>query len=214
MSDRQVLFFGDSHVAGTGDPEGLGWVGRVAAASFSAGQPFTPYNLGVGGNTSVDVLRRWPIEARSRQRDLAETRLVLSFGVNDTTLEGDRRRVEAAASIQALDRALGEADDLGLPTFVVGPAPVEERQQTDRIAALSSAFARLCAKRGVPFVDVVGALRRSQVWLEEVAADDGAHPGAEGYALLAELVMSSGWLAWLAGSRRDRRHRGDPTQRD
>jgi acyl-CoA thioesterase I len=213
MSERQVLFFGDSHVAGTGDPEGLGWVGRVTAASFSAGQPFIPYNLGVGGNTSVDVLRRWQIEARSRQRDQAETRLVLSFGVNDTMLEGGRRRVEAGASIEALERALGQAGDLGLATFVVGPAPVEERQQTDRIAALSSAFARLCGARRVPFVDVVGALRRSQVWLEQVSTD-GAHPGAEGYALLAELVMSSGWLAWLAGSRRAHRHRGDPTQRD
>jgi len=68
MGDRQVLFFGDSHIAGTGDPEKLGWVGRVAAASLSAGQPFLPYNLGVGGNTSVDVLRRWPIETHWRER--------------------------------------------------------------------------------------------------------------------------------------------------
>jgi lysophospholipase L1-like esterase len=214
MGERQVLFFGDSHVAGLGDPEGLGWVGRVTAASFSAGQPFIPYNLGVGGNTSVDVLRRWQIEARSRLRDLAETRLVLSFGVNDTALEGDRRRVEARASIEALAGTLDQAGEVGLATFVIGPAPVEEKQQTDRIAALSSAFARLCEARGVPFVDVVGALRRSQVWSEQVATDAGAHPGAEGYALLAELVMSSGWLEWLAGSRRGRRRRGDPPQRD
>jgi acyl-CoA thioesterase I len=46
MIDKQVLFFGDSHVAGVGDEAGLGWVGRVAAASFEAGQPFIPYNLG------------------------------------------------------------------------------------------------------------------------------------------------------------------------
>ena len=35
--DLRVLFFGDSFVAGTGDPEARGWVGRVAAATWAAG---------------------------------------------------------------------------------------------------------------------------------------------------------------------------------
>ena len=44
--DRRVLFFGDSIVAGVGDPEGRGWVGRVVAASFASGLPLTAYPLG------------------------------------------------------------------------------------------------------------------------------------------------------------------------
>jgi hypothetical protein len=48
MADRRILFFGDSLVAGVGDPSGDGWVGRVVAASCAAGLPVTAYNLGVG----------------------------------------------------------------------------------------------------------------------------------------------------------------------
>ena len=198
MIDKQVLFFGDSHVAGVGDEEGLGWVGRVAAASFEAGQPFIPYILGVGGNTSVDVLNRWQIEAQPRLRALMKSRVVFSFGVNDTTAEDGELRVGPAQSAESLDSMLGQARSLGLPVLVLGPAPVDDEEQNDRIAALSQGFAAICRDRSVPFVDVVGELRDSKVWREEVAADDGAHPGAEGYALLAQLVLSSGWLDWLS----------------
>lgn len=39
--DQCLLFVGDSPVAGVGHPAGLGWVGRVDAASFGAGTPLT-----------------------------------------------------------------------------------------------------------------------------------------------------------------------------
>src|SRR4029077_13817605 len=45
-AERRVLFFGASLVAGVGDPAGLGWVGRVVAASFALDVPLTAYNLG------------------------------------------------------------------------------------------------------------------------------------------------------------------------
>ena len=38
-----VHFYGDSYVAGFGDPTGLGWVGRVAQA-HEQGTPFRAVN--------------------------------------------------------------------------------------------------------------------------------------------------------------------------
>ena len=58
MTDLRVVFVGDSFVAGVGDPEGRGWVGRVVAAAHAAGLPLTAYNLGVRRETSADVLAR------------------------------------------------------------------------------------------------------------------------------------------------------------
>jgi len=34
-----ALFFGDSHTVGVGDPSGLGWVGRVVAATHAEDIP-------------------------------------------------------------------------------------------------------------------------------------------------------------------------------
>lgn len=54
MSAREihVLFFGDSHTVGVGEPSGLGWVGLIVAATHAAGISLVAYNLGVRGETS------------------------------------------------------------------------------------------------------------------------------------------------------------------
>jgi acyl-CoA thioesterase-1 len=197
VTDRRLLFFGDSLVAGVGDPTGAGWVGRVVAASFASGLGLTAYNLGVRGETSEQVALRWRAEALPRLLAGADCRIVLSFGANDTSIQHDRVRVDADRSLGALATILDEAAMIGLPTLVVGPAPVDDPEQNRRIHGLSVSFAEVCAERGVPFMSVVEALLASPVWMEQVAVGDGAHPGAEGYDALADLVLAGGWLDWL-----------------
>lgn len=186
------MFFGDSFVAGAGDPEGLGWVGRVTAAAWAAGAPLTPYNLGVRGESSTEVVARIPAEAAPRIAPRADCRLVLSFGANDATLQNGRPRVDPDRSVAVLEEALG----LGPRAFVVGPPPANDAAHADRIAALSERFALVCERRSVPYVPVVGELRRTGPWLAEARAGDGAHPSAGGYAQLAALVREP-FLAWL-----------------
>ena len=127
----------------------------------------------------------------------ADCRIVLSFGANDTSIEHGRVRVKADRSLGALATILQEAARIGLPTLVLGPAPVDDPKQNRRINSLSLSFAEVCAEHGVPFVNVIEPLLASPVWMEQVAAGDGAHPGAEGYDALADLVLASGWLDWL-----------------
>ncbi|MGY4098205.1 hypothetical protein ACW2Q0_01365 [Nocardia sp. R16R-3T] len=43
-NDLRVCFIGDSFVAGVGDPQGLGWVGRPAAGTYTTGQPLAADN--------------------------------------------------------------------------------------------------------------------------------------------------------------------------
>jgi acyl-CoA thioesterase-1 len=197
MTDRRVLFFGDSLVAGTGDSSGLGWVGRVVAASFAAGVPVTAYNLGVRAETSVQVASRWRQETGPRLLPAADIRIVLSFGANDTTIEGGQERVDSETSRVALQTILDRAAMIGLPVLVVGAAPVDEAEQNGRIHALSLAFGDICAERGLPFVSVIDSLLANRLWMKEVAAGDGAHPGADGYDALARRVLEGGWLDWL-----------------
>jgi acyl-CoA thioesterase-1 len=178
-----------------GDPEGLGWVGRVAVAAWAAGLPLTAYNLGVRREPSVAVVARWAVEARPRIAPGTDSRVVFSFGANDTTFEVGRERVPPDDGVRALDAALGHAAGLGLPALVVGPPPVGDDGQAERITALSGRFAEACASRRVPYVPVVEDLRRDGPWLAEARAGDGAHPGAGGYAQLAALVQEP-FLRW------------------
>lgn len=134
MIDRRVLFFGDSLVAGVGDPEGRGWVGRVVTASFGAEVPLTAYNLGVRRQTSVEVAARWQAEAAPRLSPAADCSVVFSFGANDTTIENGCLRVEPEDSLAALVAVIDRATDANLPALIVGPAPVDDEPQTNRIS--------------------------------------------------------------------------------
>ena len=123
-ADRRILFVGDSFVAGVGDPTGLGWVGRVVAASHAAGRPLTVYNLGVRGDTSARVAARWRGEARARTAAPGPRYgVVFAVGTNDTTHEGGRVRVEPERSVGNLGHMIDAARAAGLDVFVVGPPP-------------------------------------------------------------------------------------------
>jgi len=144
--DRRILFFGDSFVAGVGDPAGLGWVGRVAAAAHAAGQPLTAYNLGVRRDTSADVMRRLRAEAQARTGAAdASYGVVVGLGTNDTTEEHGRVRVEPGVAVDNLGRVIEAARELGVDVFVVGPPPAGEPAHDERVCALSRRFARLAA---------------------------------------------------------------------
>lgn len=193
-----VLFFGDSFVAGVGDPTGLGWTGRLVAGSRRPGLDLTGYPLGIRRNTSADVLARWEAETAARLPDTGTTRLVVSFGVNDSTDDGaGRPRVAAAESVANLRTLLTRAGTLGLPTLVVGPPPIADPRTNDRVLGLDALLADEARAHGVPVVPVVHDLLADETWLSEVRAGDGAHPGARGYAALAALVRPS-WDTFLA----------------
>jgi lysophospholipase L1-like esterase len=194
-SDLRICFVGDSFIAGAGDPEHLGWVGRIAARSHLAGQSLTSYNLGVRRQTSRDILARWHAECAPRLPVGCDCRVVTSFGVNDTTYEDDVPRIQpedSAAHLSALLNAIAAA---GWDALVVGPPPVSDHQQNQRTARLNSAFSGICSSKVVAYVNVLEPLLASDTWMTEVHEGDGSHPGAGGYQALAELVWPH-WLAW------------------
>ena len=193
MTDRRVLFFGDSFVVGTGDPTGLGWVGRVVAASHADGVALTAYALGVRGESSAQVAARWRAEAQPRLDPACDCRVVFSFGANDSGAAA----IAPERSVRALATVLDEAAALGLSVFVAGPPPVGEAHRDDRVAALSASFAGIAAERKVPFVSLIESLRASQPWTCEAASADGTHPAAGGYEALARLVLAGGFVDWL-----------------
>jgi len=202
--DLRILFFGDSFVTGVGDPSGLGWVGRVVAASHDAGRPLTAYGLGVRGDTSADVAARFEAETHSRTQNVAASYgVVLGFGANDMTAQDNRLRIAPGLAVRTLNRLIDLAEVSGHGVLVVGPPPVGERDQDERIRELSDQLAHVATHRGIAFVETARPLGANEAWRSEAAANDGSHPGAGGYAALAEIVLAAGgrigWLGWLDG---------------
>jgi lysophospholipase L1-like esterase len=187
----RILAFGDSFMAGAGDPDHLGWIGRAVAGR----REVTVYNLGVRRETSADIAARWRREAAPRVVDVEPMRIVFSFGANDCQLEAGAPRVAAAQSLLHARAMLAEAAGIA-PVLMVGPPPVADAGVCARLEALNEHLKALCARLQAPYIDVFRPLQADGLWVSEAAAWDGAHPGAAGYGRLAELVAAH--PAWRA----------------
>ncbi|ROP45999.1 GDSL-type esterase/lipase family protein [Pseudokineococcus lusitanus] len=190
---RRICVLGDALVAGVGDPRALGWTGRVAARTPEDDDgPTTLFPLGVPGEGTSGLLERWVGEAGRRFAPGADNRVVVGLGSAD--LEAG---LTMARSRLNLANVLDEAMSRGLPVLVVGPVPGLEGARNDDVAELADAFADVCARRAVRYVDCFDPLVHHEQWHADVAAGDGVHPGQAGYGLLAWLVLNGGWRPWL-----------------
>ena len=197
MADIRICFIGDSFTQGTGDDTCLGWPGRVCAAAQTRGQSVTAYNLGIRRETTGDIRARWRAEVTPRLAAGVDGRIVFSFGANDATLENGQWRVPPDLSAENA-RAMVALALLSYPVLVVGPPPAPEPEKTARHAELAARYAIVCNELGVPFLDVMEPIGSVTAWWDEVAAGDGIHPGAQGYAALAGLVDAwPAWRSWL-----------------
>jgi len=189
----RICFIGDSLINGTGDPTLLGWVGRVCAAARRRGHDITCYNLGIRGDSSAEIAARWQDESARRLPADIDGRLIFSFGANDCVTRDGAPRVPASQAL-ANTRAVLEGARQRHPTLMLGPSPTALLDADSRIAALSRDFATLAAELSVPYLDLYTPLAAMPLWRLEVTVGDGAHPGAAGYALVADLV--EGWAPW------------------
>lgn len=188
----RICVVGDGLVAGMGDPRGLGWVGRVAARTAPPPGGLGLFPLGVPREGTVGLAARWRGEAGLRFEPGADNRLVVGLGSADL-----EQGVTLARSRLNLANILDDALADSVKTLVLGPVPSIDGQQNHRLGNLSLAFADVCDRRGVPFVDCFEPLVGHEQWFADLSAGDGRYPGQVGYGLMAWLVLNVGWAAWL-----------------
>lgn len=184
----RIFVIGDELAAGLGDARYLGWVGRVLARS-ELPSPAYFANLAIPQASTTTLAGGWKPEVERRVTHAEECRLVLGLGVGDL-----REGLSTARSRLNLANLLDGAARLHLPTFVMGPPPL---QTTGDICALSDAYADVCTRRNVPYVHTYRPLASHEQWHNDVAHNDGMYPGQLGYGLLAWLALNQGWREWV-----------------
>ena len=188
--DIRVCFLGDSFTLGTGDAQGLGWVGRVLAAERGRGVDLTAYNLGIRGETGAQIAERAAGEIAVRLADRGDRRGVVNcFGANDLYLGRPLRE-----SVRAMRGFLQWADGEGYAAFVVAAPPMAEAGLQSKQDALNDALAQVCADFAVAMLDLPAAVDDWSAWRRGAQAGDGVHPGAEGYRRVA--VAFEAWTPW------------------
>lgn len=194
MRDVRICYIGDSFVNGTGDPTKRGWAGRLSESSQNNNLDITHYNLGIRRETSEDILKRWEVECDSRLPQVSENIVVFSFGVNDTVIENGQRRVSLESSIENAKTILLNASKK-YDVIMIGMPPINDDEQNERIKELDDKYQELCKKLNIPYLSIFNRLVHNEIWKDEVALNDGAHPRDKGYEILADLIKN--WSGWV-----------------
>jgi hypothetical protein len=188
----RIIVLGDSLASASGDPKGMGWLGRVLARTPVSEPQIDVYTLANPGDTTAKLLERYNGEAQLRFASAGENRLVLVLPNFDPAagISISRSRLNVAT-------ILDDAKRRGIECFVVGPTPNRNPELNREIEHLSAGFEDVCARRGVPFVDCFTPLLGHDGWNAEIAADKSGRPGQIGHGLIAWLVLNRGWHEWL-----------------
>ena len=183
-----VCFIGDSLTQGIGDQKALGWVGRLAQASFAQDpdrpRKLTVYNLGLRGESSVAIQARWRGDTDRRRRNGEDMAFVFSFGAADGL-----HKVPHEQTMAASRDILETAASLGR-TLYVSPPPAHDPAWSAHIKRTGGELREICAGVGVPPFDFHAPLAGDAAYMASLTSD-GIHPDAAGYDHMAALLR--GW---------------------
>ena len=179
--DKRVVFYGDS----------ITDVWRLE--SYFPGKPYL--NRGISGQTTAQLLVRFRPDVIA----LAPQAVVILAGTND--IAGNTGPM-TLAEIEGNYASMAELARLhGIKVIFASILPVHNYtprsemtfplRPPDKIAELNRWLRAYCAANGHVYLDYVSATADAKGWLKKELADDGLHPGAAGYALMASLAQAA-----------------------
>ena len=202
----RIFCLGDSITLGCNDSLGLGWPGRLGRGLMHNGYSLAVYNLGINGDTSLDIAQRWRAEVETRSRNSVGL-ILFAFGFNDASRPANGElQVELGESIAVASRLLQAAKSVS-EVLWIGPTPLDESvnplrtefetwtMYNDEITRYDSAYAQLAQEIGIDYLQLFPDLLNSSRYQAALKAGDKVHPGDDGYAMIAESIVS--WESWL-----------------
>jgi lysophospholipase L1-like esterase len=158
--------------------------------------PGKPYiNRGIDGQTTPQMLVRF----RQDVIDLHPKVVVVLAGTNDIAgVTGPARNedIEANyASMAELAHAHGVrvvfASVLPVHNYTPDAKESFDLRPRERILALNIWLKGYCVKNGIVYLDYLSAIVDNKGMLKKELADDGLHPNAEGYKIMAPLAQAA-----------------------
>ncbi len=189
-----ILVFGNSITQGFYDHRG-GWVQRIANDFHFRDEYTAVFNLGISGNTTNDVIKRFDNETAARNSE--NLIVVFSVGVNDALIGGGKPWNTVDQYAKNIQELIAQARKFTDKIVVVSPsACVDERTnpvawgdynyQLTRIREFDAATRNVCENENVKYIDILNPLAMAQ--LEREVMPDGVHPNDDGHELIAKTV--------------------------
>ena len=82
-SSLRVIVLGDQLVTASGDPKGMGWVGRVQARTPQVDPTIELITLANPEDNSLTLSKRWQAELTPRLNTLGQTKVAIALSHHD-----------------------------------------------------------------------------------------------------------------------------------
>ncbi|HET9309577.1 MAG TPA: SGNH/GDSL hydrolase family protein [Candidatus Sulfotelmatobacter sp.] len=179
--ENRVVFFGDS----------ITDIWKLA--DYFPGRPYV--NRGIGGQTTPQMLVRF----RQDVIDLRPKVVLILAGTNDIAGNTGPMRNEDIEADLASMAELARAHDIRLVFASILPVHNYTEKSKDffaqrpqaRILELNTWLKDYCAKNNIVYLDYFSALVDDKGMLKKDLADDGLHPNAAGFKVMAPLAEAA-----------------------
>jgi lysophospholipase L1-like esterase len=197
----QILIFGDSITYGACDLEG-GWVARLRKFVDQKGLSdpdyyYLVYNLGISGNNSTDILKRFEFEAQQRVKEEGETIIIFALGTNDSQLFAGKFRTGPEEFKNNLQQLEVLANKFTKKIIFVGLFPVDEAKtcpipwhqekfyKNENIVRSNQLIKEFCQQNKLLFIDIYDKFINTDY---KNLLEDGLHPNTEGHQRMFAII--------------------------
>lgn len=199
-----IFVVGDSITWGAWDVAGGGWVNRlrqrIDAYQVDQADFWCPvYNLGISGNKSADLLRRFSAEVKARLADNSEAIVLIAIGINDSQVDLTTGQgvVTVEQYLDNLGQIYRQAQSLASIVGFIGLTPVDQSKvdplpwaperafRNDRIALFERTCQNFCQSQQIPFLPIFDQWNQLNY---QALLSDGLHPNDQGHQLLFQTV--------------------------
>jgi lysophospholipase L1-like esterase len=199
MKTARIYVFGDSITYGAWDSQG-GWCDRLKQKLHqrkidgSENIKYQVFNLGIGGETSRSLLKRFKSEIDARNRADWPAVILIATGANDTrSAEGGTPVVPIAEYRQNLEKLILIAKEYTDKILLVGIAPVEHAIQQFKGTVLSNellqsydaVMTEVADAQAIAKIDVMSQFLTVQ---SPIFSPDGVHPNDNGHEIIEQAV--------------------------
>jgi lysophospholipase L1-like esterase len=199
----RILVFGDSIAWGAWDTEG-GWVQRINSYILNhlqneLGHYNCIYNLGVVGNTSEHIAKRFDIETKYTISKNHETIIIFAFGINDHrfTERPDKPEVSEKRFLKNVALLYRQAKKYTTKIIFVGPTPVYEPKTSPwfqgiyfsnkGIKRYDDIIRDFCAKNSIIYIGLFEKFMKLDL---RRYIEDGLHPNSKGHNIIFRAVLA------------------------
>lgn len=203
----KILIFGDSIAYGASDFENSGWVGKLRNyLDKKSNGDIDTYNLGVSGDNTDDLIKRFVEECQARVKDSIQDEetiyIIFAIGINDSKYlhEEKSMRTSEKEFENNIQKLIDLAKKFTPKIMFIGLTPVDENKTTPipwntnksyknvDVKKYDEIIQSVCKKNSIPFVEVFSQFSKLDY---RKLLFDGLHPNSEGHTEIFKIIKNS-----------------------